>query len=201
MVVVGGRVAVRLEREGVDDPDAAGGEIGEREIEQRRGDAVASPRGGDDEADDDRRIVRRNVDRRRRDAHPLERVRELVPRLRVQPPDHRAVRAGEVASRLPAVDRGADRDAVLRGRERRPVDRPRQTVELAVAARPVGVVGERRAALVIEERQVVVAVGRTQARDGDRCGRDHADMIAPPAPRRTSRRGTRSEALRRVSGP
>src|SRR5690606_8933089 len=63
----------------------------------------------------------------------------------------------------------------------RPVERGRNVVVVAVAARPLGIVGERRAALVIEEAQVVVRARGRQPLDSD----VHRVMIAwlPTAPR------------------
>ena len=73
-----------------------------------------------------------------------------------------------VMGTLAGVDPRADRDPVLRGGELAPREFLRHVVVMAVAARPLRVVGERRAAVVIEEAQVVVAPLGGEAVDGDR---------------------------------
>ena len=85
----------------------------ERMREQRARDASPPQRGIDDEAQDDGGFVRGHVERRRRNLEPREAMRQLVPRLRVQPADD-AIRVvvREEALHFADLDARADRGAV-----------------------------------------------------------------------------------------
>src|SRR5690606_33881198 len=116
------------------------------------------------------------------------------------PADGGAAGAREVALGLAGADRRRRRDAVLRRGERLPVERARDPVELAIAARPLRVVRERGPALVIEEREVVVACGGRESTDGDRGG-GHAHIIAPARSLRTPALVGRASARRGATIP
>ena len=96
---------------------------------------------------------------------------ELVIRLRVEPPDDVAAGIREEAVHLAGVDPRRHRGPVRRGVERIPGNRLRHLVVVAVALRPLRVVGEGRAALVIEKAQEIVAPRRRQAFDREAADR------------------------------
>ena len=161
-------------------------ERSERMREQRARDASPPQCRVDDEAQDDGGFVRRHVDRRRRHLQPGEAMRELVPRLRVQPADDATrVVIGEEALHFADLDARADRGAVRISVKRRPVERRRRMEEVAIAAGPRGIVRERATALVIEEVEVVLAARRREGRDAPRALCVHRVIFAR-SPRRVA---------------
>src|ERR1700682_228600 len=167
MVVICGELArAGLERERVAQLYSASGERRERRGEKCARDALPAPLRCDREANDDCRLEHFARQRRGFDAHAVEAVRQRIPWLCVQPPDH--VRT--VKSETPV--HGADLDArlhggaILRRRQRRPVDGLRDVIEVTVALGPLRIVGERRAALVIEEAQKICTERGRKRLDG-----------------------------------
>ena len=82
-------------------------------------------------------------------------MRQLVARLGVQPSDRLAAGKGQKTFHFPDLDASLHRDAILRGRQRWPIDRDRHLIEVAITFGPLRVVGERASALVIEKAQEV----------------------------------------------
>src|SRR5439155_9005525 len=102
---------------------------------------------------------------------------QLVARLRIHPADDLAAVIGEIAFHLPDLDACLHRGAILRCRERSPADQLRQLIVVAIALRPLRIVGEGGAALMIEKTQEVVGLLGTHRRDDDSGRLAHA--VAP----------------------
>ena len=74
---------------------------------------------------------------------------------------------GEKAFHLADLDARSDRNPIRVPIEARPVDRLRDVVVVAIALRPLRIVGEGNAALVVEKPQEVAGLLGPQGRDDD----------------------------------
>jgi hypothetical protein len=89
-------------------------------------------------------------------------VLQLVIRLCVDPADDIVAGVGEEAVHLARGDACGHRVAVGGTVERRPRYRHRHLIEVAIALRPLRVVGESRSRLVVEETQIVLHQARAR---------------------------------------
>src|SRR5437867_6397433 len=168
MVMVCRKIAVAcLEGKGIDELEATCRQRAQRTSEQRSGDAPTPMLGCGHEADDHRCFVRCTWKRRRGDAHAVKAVWQLMQGLRVQPTDDLLAVVSEEALHFADFDARAHGHAILLGRQRLPWDRRRHLIKVAIAFRPLRIIAECAATLMIEESEKVGSERRAQRFDNE----------------------------------
>src|SRR5208283_2588591 len=175
MEVIGVELAVAgLEREGVDQLEAAGRQRLERPAQERARDAATSSRRGNDKADDCCSLEWLARQRRWSDAHAGKAVRQLMARLCIHPADDFGALIGDQAFHFTDLDACLHRLTIAGRGKRRPADRLRHVVVAAIAFCPFRIVGKRRAALMVEEAQKLAGILGAQGPGNDRGSPTHA---------------------------